>query len=250
MAALVLIHILLICAAVIANAALNASSEGEVLNGGGSSSSSTKTVYGMDVSSHQGNVDWADAYKKGARFAYVKATEGTGYVNPYFAQQYGGSYKVGMIRGAYHFALPDNSTGAAQAKYFLAHGGSWSRDGKTLPGALDIEYNPYGSNTCYGLTQTQMGDWISDFVYTYRAGTGVSPVIYSTANWYNTCVGRHGDFSSTCPFWIACYCSNISSFPYNWKFYTIWQNADHGTFPGDQDLFNGSLDRLRALANG
>lgn len=61
---------------------------------------------GMDVSSHQGNVDWASWWGQGMKFAYVKATEGTTYKNPYFAQQYNGSYNVGMIRGAYHFGLP------------------------------------------------------------------------------------------------------------------------------------------------
>ena len=88
---------------------------------------------GMDVSGHQGSVDWAAAWNAGARFAYTKATEGTGYTNPYFAQQYNGAYHVGMIRGAYHFALPDRSTGTAQADYFIRHGGGWSTDGRTLP---------------------------------------------------------------------------------------------------------------------
>ena len=88
---------------------------------------------GMDVSGHQGSVDWAAAWSAGARFAYSKATEGTGYTNPYFAQQYNGAYHVGMIRGAYHFALPDRSTGTAQADYFIRHGGGWSTDGRTLP---------------------------------------------------------------------------------------------------------------------
>ena len=89
------------------------------------------TVAGMDVSAHQGNVDWQSWWNQGMRFAYVKATEGTNYTNPYFAQQYNGSYNVGMIRGAYHFALPDRSSGAVQANYFVDHGGGWSRDGKT-----------------------------------------------------------------------------------------------------------------------
>ncbi|MBO0883064.1 MAG: hypothetical protein J2P17_22560, partial [Mycobacterium sp.] len=108
-------------------------------------------VRGMDVSSHQGFVNWRRAWRNGARFAYVKATEGTGYRNPYFTQQYEGSYRVGMIRGAYHFARPNISSGARQADFFVAHGGGWSRDGKTLPGALDIEWNPYSGGTCYGL---------------------------------------------------------------------------------------------------
>ena len=80
-----------------------------------SPASGADAVYGMDVSSYQGNVDWTAAWNNGARFAYVKASEGIGYTNPYFAQQYNGSYGVGMIRGAYHFALPDRSSGATQA---------------------------------------------------------------------------------------------------------------------------------------
>src|SRR5215471_6808495 len=125
---------------------------------------------GMDVSSYQGNVNWTAAWNNGARWAYVKATEGNYYTNPYFAQQYNGSYNVGMIRGAYHFATPNDSSGANQATYFLAHGGGWSKDGKTLPGALDIEYNPYGA-TCYGLSQAAMVNWIRDFLNTYKSRT-------------------------------------------------------------------------------
>jgi hypothetical protein len=45
---------------------------------------------GMDVSSHQGAVNWSTAWANGAKFAYVKATEGTTYQNPDFAQQYNG----------------------------------------------------------------------------------------------------------------------------------------------------------------
>ena len=126
-------------------------------------------VYGMDVSGYQGNVDWATAYANGARFAYVKATEGTGYTNPYFAQQYNGSYDVGMIRGAYHFALPDNSSGATQADYFVDHGGGWSGDGKTLPGALDIEYNPYGADLLRPVARRRWCSWIRDFSNEYHA---------------------------------------------------------------------------------
>jgi GH25 family lysozyme M1 (1,4-beta-N-acetylmuramidase) len=206
-------------------------------------------VYGMDVSSYQGDVDWATAWNNGARFAYVKATESTDYTNPYFAQQYNGSYDVGMIRGAYHFATPNTSSGADQANYFVDNGGGWSGDGQTLPGALDIEYNPYGS-TCYGLSQGAMVDWIADFVNTYRARTGRDAVIYSTTDWWSTCTGNSGDFGSSDPLWIARYSSDPGALPAGWGWYTIWQYADSGVFPGDQDYFNGAYDRLQALANG
>lgn len=79
-------------------------------------------------------VDWTKAAANGAKFAYVKASEGTEYSNPYFADQYAGAASAGMLRGAYHFALPPNaSSGAAQASYFLQSGAAWTPDGKTLP---------------------------------------------------------------------------------------------------------------------
>ena len=127
--------------------------------GAGSASAATP-VLGLDVSDHQAVIDWSAVASGGTRFAYVKATEGTGFVNPDFASQYDGSYQAGLIRGAYHFALPSVSIGAAQASYFVANGGGWSADGRTLPGALDLEPNPHGAR-CYGLSQNAMVAWIA-----------------------------------------------------------------------------------------
>ena len=202
----------------------------------------TATVAGIDVSGHQANVDWASYWNQGIRFAYVKATESTTYTNPYFGQQYNGSYGVGMIRGAYHFATPDTASGAAQANYFVDHGGGWSADGKTLPGALDMEYNPYGA-TCYGLSKSAMTAWIRDFSDTYHARTNKYPTIYSSTSWWSQCVD--GDFSGTNPLWVARYSSTVGALPYNWGVYTFWQ---YSSSPIDQDTFNGTYDRLAVLA--
>lgn len=204
------------------------------------------TVEGIDVSSHQGNVNWASYWSAGKRFAYAKATEGTSYKNPYFAQQYNGSYNVGMIRGAYHFALPNNSSGATQANYFASNGGGWSRDGRTLPGTLDIEYNPYGA-TCYGLSQAAMVNWVRDFLNTYKSRTGRDAVIYTNLDWWSTCTGNSGAFNATNPLWVARYASAPGTLPGGWPFHTIWQ---YSSSPIDQDRFNGDQSRLVALANG
>ncbi|MEV0676738.1 lysozyme [Actinosynnema sp. NPDC050436] len=201
-------------------------------------------VDGIDVSSHQGNVDWHHWWGRGKRFAYVKATEGTGYRNPYFAQQYDGSYDVGMIRGAYHFALPDHSSGWEQADFFVDNGGGWSADGRTLPGALDMEYNPYG-DTCYGMSQAAMVDWVRAFSDRYQARTGRWPVIYTSANWWDRCA--HGDFSSTNPLWVARYASGVGELPHAWDYHTFWQ---YTSTPIDQNQFNGAYERLQVLATG
>ncbi len=207
------------------------------------------SVPGMDVSSHQGDVDWARAWSDGARFAYVKATEGTEYRNPKFAQQYVGSYDVGMIRGAYHFALPDRSDGATQADFFAGNGGAWSPDGKTLPGALDLEYNPYGE-TCYGLSQDAMGAWVRAFSDRLLARTGRYPTIYTSTSWWNRCVGGSATFGSTNPLWVAQYADQLGPLPNGWDYETIWQWQAAGLFPGDQNLFNGDSAQLLRIALG
>ena len=137
---------------------------------------------GHDVSSHQKNVDWRSARAKGARFVYVKATEATTYRNPYFDRQYDGAREAGILHGAYHFAVPDKSSGTAQAAHFVHNGGAWRADGWTLPPALDIEYNPYGTRKCYGLGKTAMVNWIKAFSDEVRRETGRRPVIYTTTH--------------------------------------------------------------------
>ncbi|MFG3282937.1 lysozyme [Streptomyces sp. NPDC048111] len=204
---------------------------------------------GVDTSSHNGNVAWSTLWNSGVKWAYVKATEGTYYTNPYFAQQYNGSYNVGMIRGSYHFATPDTASGAAQANYFVDHGGGWSRDGRTLPGALDIEWNPYGA-ACYGKSASGMVSWIRDFLNQYRARTGRDAVIYTATSWWTQCTGNSAAFGDTSPLWIARYNTDPGTLPAGWDYQTMWQYTSSGPTVGDHSRFNGAYDRLQALANG
>ncbi|MBB5116995.1 lysozyme [Streptomyces eurocidicus] len=206
-------------------------------------------VEGVDVSSHNGNVAWSTLWDSGVRFAYSKATEGTSYTNPYFAQQYNGSYNVGMIRGAYHFAQPASSSGAAQADFFASHGGGWSRDGKTLPGVLDLEWNPDGAD-CYGMSASQLVGWAKDFFTTYRARTGRDAVLYTSTTWWKQCTGDYAGFGAVNPLWIPRYGASAGELPAGWGFHTIWQYTDTGPVVGDHNRFNGTYSRLQALANG
>jgi len=207
-------------------------------------------VLGMDVSGWQPNVDWPTQWANGARFAYIKASEGTYYTSSHFAGQFAGSYNVGMIRGAYHFATPNTTDGATQARFFYAHGGSWAPDGRTLPPLLDIEYATDGSGTCWGLSPAQMSWWISDFVRTLRSLTGVNPAIYSTANWWNTCTGSNNTFGAF-PLFVARYgTSTPGALPASWLNWTMWQYASSGVFAGDQDIFNGGMTQLQQFALG
>ncbi|MFI8933101.1 lysozyme [Streptomyces sp. NPDC053474] len=204
---------------------------------------------GHDVSSHQKNVDWPGAKAKGARFVYVKATESHTYRNPYFRQQYDGARAAGLIRGAYHFALPNRSSGAAQAAHFLRNGGQWTPDGWTLPPALDVEHNPYGDRKCYGLSKARMVAWIKSFSDEIMRRSGRRPVIYTTTKWWNDCTGASRAFGGH-PLWLARWSAAPGPLPSGWSSWTFWQYADRGRLPGDQNLFGGSTARLKRFARG
>ncbi len=203
-------------------------------------------VLGIDVASYQGYVDWSSWKAKGKRFAYVKATEGSSYKNPYFSSQYDGAAKTGLIRGAYHFGNPSGQAGYLQARYFVANGGRWTaKGGQTLPGVLDIEYNPYGS-TCYGLSASKMVSWISSFTREYKKLTGKDAVIYTTADWWGRCTGNTTKFTSTNPLWVARYgTTSPGKLPGSWRFATFWQYSATSI---DQDRFSSSYTQLKVLA--
>ncbi|WDT91688.1 lysozyme [Streptomyces sp. SCSIO-PteL053] len=227
--------------------------QGPASPAGGVTPMDTSGVQGIDVSHWQGAINWGSVKAAGIDFAYMKATEGTTFKDSRFSANYTGSYNAGLIRGAYHFARPNVSNGATQANYFASSGGGWSKDGKTLPGVLDIEHNPYGA-MCYGLSTTQMRTWINDFYNTYKARTTRDVVIYTTASWWNTCTGSWTGMAAKSPLWIAHWGTASPTIPAGFPTWTIWQYTATGRVGGvsgdvDRNKFNGSLARLQALAN-
>ena len=208
-------------------------------------------IQGVDVSGWQTGIDWNSQFNQGARFAYVKATESTTYTNDQFPSQYIGSRNAGMIRGAYHFATPSTSSGAEQARYFVARGGGWSADGMTLPPLLDIEYNPYSTlgNLCYNMSASQMVNWVRDFSNTMVALTGRKPAIYTTTDWWKTCTGNNAGFGDHA-LHLASYSTSPGVLPNGWTFYSIWQYSPDGPFVGDSNVWNGTYAQLKAFAYG
>jgi GH25 family lysozyme M1 (1,4-beta-N-acetylmuramidase) len=205
-------------------------------------------VQGLDVSAWQTLTasDWANIYAQGGRFAYTKATEGTDYYSSQFIEQFNDSANAGLMHGAYHYAQPADSSGAAQARYFVSHGGGWSPDGHTLPPMLDLE------GGCYGLSQSAMVSWIMDYSNTLLSLIGVRPALYITTNWWITCTGNSALFTSN-PLFIARWTDTPSNgpgtLPASWTAYTFWQwNDGAGMFPGDQDVFGGTYAQLQTLA--
>ncbi|WP_212754215.1 GH25 family lysozyme [Nakamurella aerolata] len=210
-------------------------------------------IPGIDISSHNADVDLKKEFQAGTRFVITKATEGSTYKSPPFAAQNQRAIDAGMIHGAYHFANPAGASGAAQANYFVDNGGGWSDDGRTLPGALDIEWPvEKGVPECYGLSQQQMRSWIADFLATYKKRTGRDALIYTAVNWWKPCTGDTADFAGN-PLWLV-KVQNQS-----------WTSLAGGKWPAtilqtklgenepdglDRDVFTGSEKQLKSLAAG
>jgi GH25 family lysozyme M1 (1,4-beta-N-acetylmuramidase) len=188
-------------------------------------------VQGVDVSSVQGaGVSWSSVAKAGYKFAFIKVSEGSYYVDPYYAKDVAGAETAGMFAAPYVFAIPNYSGGALQADYALDHA-NYAPNGHLLPPILDIEYDPYGATGngsdgtpgfCYGLTTTQMVSWINAFTAEIQRRTGQHPVIYTTANWWDTCTADSAAFTSTNPLWIASPAS-APTLPAAWASWNYWQ---------------------------
>jgi len=205
---------------------------------------------GVDVSHYQGSINWKTVQSRHIQFAWIKATEGTSYRDPKFNSNYTNAYKAKVIRGAYHFARPDLSGGDAQAKYFAAHGGAWSKDNLTLPGVLDLE------GSCYGKSQSAMRSWISTFHKTYKDKTGRNVVVYTSKSWWDKCTGKWAGMKNrNSPLWVAHWTkASKPSIPGGYGTWTVWQYSDSGQVKGisgkvDVDRFNGTRTQLLKLAN-
>jgi lysozyme len=91
---------------------------------------------GVDVSHHQGAVDWRAVARDRIDFAYLKTTEGSGFTDPRFLENARRAARAGLRVGGYHF-FSTCSPGAPQAEHFVSVlAGSAAR---TLPPAVDLE---------------------------------------------------------------------------------------------------------------
>jgi GH25 family lysozyme M1 (1,4-beta-N-acetylmuramidase) len=201
---------------------------------------------GIDVSrwQHGTSIDWAKVRADGVTFAFIKATEGTGYVNEYFDGDWAGTKRNGIYRGAYHFARPSVGSAARQARYFVQHAGTFGDPGD-LPPVLDLESDG-------GLGVTALKRWTRTWLTTVRELTGRTPIIYTGPYFWKSQMGNTGAFTSY-PLWIAHYETSSPDVPGGWPRWTFWQRSQTGRVDGisgavDINRFNGTRQQLAALA--
>jgi lysozyme len=136
-------------------------------------------VQGIDVSHHQGRIDWQRvAASKTVQFAYIKATEGGDYRDASFVQNWRESRQAGIVRGAYHFFTLCRP-GQEQAKNYLA---TVPREADALPIAVDLEF--IGNCAARPSAQAVIAELLA-FLGEIRKADSRTPVFYVTYEFYD-----------------------------------------------------------------
>jgi lysozyme len=130
-------------------------------------------VRGIDVSHHQGQIDWRRVAADDVAFAVIKASEGGDYIDSAFAANMRDARAAGLAVGAYHF-FTFCRPGAEQASNFLS---VVPRDLPLLPPVVDIEF---GGNCPQRPTPEQLNAVLAAFLAPVEAAFGKRAVLYIT----------------------------------------------------------------------
>lgn len=196
-------------------------------------------IWGIDVSHHQGTINWERVKEQGVGFAYIKATEGGDFKDRLFMSNFQRAKNLGITVGAYHFFTFCRS-GKKQANNFTKTVQLTKGD---LPPALDIEFLGNCKTTPNpDALRKEIKDCIKMLFDVY----GVQPVIYTTVKCYSLFIKDH--FADT-PIWIR----NTKAKPVlpDNKDWTFWQFKIE-PLPGikgdvDYNVFNGDISKIQQL---
>lgn len=197
-----------------------------------------RPILGLDVSHHDGAVDWQKVHAAGYRFAYVKASEGIDWVDPLCLENMEGLRKAGIPGGAYHFFMVQDG-GKEQARHFLST--IALQIGDLLP-VVDVE-------SWHAAPKADVKAELRAFLDEIHESTGLKAVIYTNARFWN----EHFDTSFVDhPLWIAEYEVDDPTLPNGWQTWSLWQFSEKGEVAGigsnvDLSRFAGSATDFAQL---
>lgn len=198
---------------------------------------------GIDVSNHQGTINWQKVKDSGVQFAYMKATEGDFYTDPYFAGNRKAAQDAGLRVGYYHYFHPEQSI-EKQVKLFT------DTIGKAEPDSLRLEIDAEDPSLWRQFTPEQRVQKIEDFCQGVKKALGVTPelIIYCNPSFADDLINNSPALQKY-PLFIANYGVDKPTVPDPWSKWDFWQYSETGRVPGingnvDMDLFNGSADEL------
>jgi len=185
---------------------------------------------GIDVSHWQGTIDWAKVSAAGKKFAFIKASEHTSFVDDKYQINRSKGKANGLKVGAYHFARPSTEAGdaAAEADHFIETA-DWV-SGELRP-VLDLEVTG-------GLGSTALQAWVKAFLQRIYDRTGVRAIIYVSPSFWSTKMANSTWFAKNGydVLWIAHWttASSPTTPAENWggKGWTFWQYTSDGSVSG------------------
>lgn len=207
---------------------------------------------GIDVSHHNGTIDWRAAAKAEVAFAYAKATEGATVTDKRFAANWKAIRAAGLFRGAYHFFHPATAVDR-QVEHFVATVGELGPG--DLPPMLDLEETSAtkGKDEWPRVERERRVPLAVEWLERVEEKLGRKPVVYTRRGFVQDTLGAAGKLAGY-EVWIAHYTRAAKpAVPPGWAQWALWQYTDAGRVAGiecklDMNRFNGSLGELRALA--
>jgi GH25 family lysozyme M1 (1,4-beta-N-acetylmuramidase) len=230
----------LVQAAVTAGCAVDPRADGE-LEQAATVCAGGETLAGIDVSKWQGDIDWDQVAGDGVTFAFIRVNHGLDDIDEKFAFNWAEARRVGVVRGAYQYFLPDEDA-AAQAELFLERMGPLAPG--DLPPVLDVE------NTGGGMSAASIAERVGQWMERVEPALGVRPILYTGKYFWQDNVAS-SSFADH-PLWIAYWDVTCPDLPAPWTGWTFHQTSDNGSVAGiagdvDTDVFNGSREDLAAL---
>ncbi len=178
-------------------------------------------IRGVDVSAHQGVIDWAVLSSQGIEFAFIKATEGSSFIDACFDYNFTQAQQNGLRVGAYHFFSYD-SPGQTQAENFIEH---VEKTEAMLPPVIDVEF--YGENEKNPPAQAQVRRELDSMMKALREHYHMDPILYATERSYQLYIA--GAYEE-CDIWIR----NVVSEPClsDGRAWTFWQFTNRARLQG------------------
>lgn len=188
----------------------------------------------VDVSEHNGTLDWAKIKKAGIDAAIIRTGYGVGHTDKQFYNNMDGAIAQGLKIGIYHFSYALNVDGAKNEAAFVIKLLKQYKDKITLPVYFDFEYDTVSYAKKQGVTlgKNAFNNHCVAFCEAVKAA-GYKPGVYYNKDYYNTMVSLSsvGGYSQ----WYAQYASSPSISDYD-----LWQFSSTYTISGCSGKFDMS----------
>lgn len=189
---------------------------------------SSSTIYqGIDVSSWQGNINFTDVKNSGIYIVYIKSSEGTNYIDPYFERNYQNAKANGLKVGFYHYVTARNTEEARNQANFFAKVIS----GKEPDCKLAMDFESFDN-----LSINEINEISKVFLETLQNATNKEVVIYSNSYSARNIFSKDLNIY---PLWVANYGVSEPAGNDKWSTWVGWQYTSTGRVNG----ISGNVDR-------